>query len=66
MPPVWIQSIQTLLEVVDDLDRQITEIERELVERAMEVELTDHFGYEPHPEPPGGTGTRATGDAPRR
>ncbi len=30
MPPVWIQSIQTLLEVVDDLDRQITEIEREL------------------------------------
>ncbi len=64
MPPVWIQSIQTLLEVVDDLDRQITEIERELVERAMEVELTDHLGYAPHAEPPGGTGTRATAPPP--
>jgi transposase len=30
VPPVWIQSIQTLLEVVDDLDRQIAQIELEL------------------------------------
>ncbi len=30
VPPVWIQSIRTLLEVVDDLDRQITQIELEL------------------------------------
>jgi transposase len=30
VPPVWIQSIRTLLEVVDDLDRQITAIELEL------------------------------------
>jgi transposase len=30
VPPVWIQSVQTLLEVVDDLDRQITQIELEL------------------------------------
>ena len=30
VPAVWIQSIRTLLEVVDDLDRQITQIELEL------------------------------------
>lgn len=30
VPAVWIESVQTLLEVVDDLDRQITQIEREL------------------------------------
>ena len=30
VPGVWIQSIRTLLEVVDDLDRQITAIEQEL------------------------------------
>ena len=31
---------------------------KRLVERAMEVELTDHLGYEPHQEPPGGADTR--------
>ena len=30
VPAVWIQSIATLLEVVDDLDRQIAQIELEL------------------------------------
>jgi transposase len=30
MPPVWLTSITTLLAVIDDLDRQITPIEREL------------------------------------
>ena len=30
---------------------------KRLVERAMEVELTDALGYEPHQEPPGGVGT---------
>jgi hypothetical protein len=29
---------------------------KRLVERAMEVELTDHLGCEPHQEPPGGAG----------
>ncbi len=29
------------------------------VERAMEVELPDHLGYEPHQEPAGGTGNPA-------
>jgi hypothetical protein len=37
---------------------------KRLVERATEVELTDHLGYEPRREPPGGTGTRATGRPP--
>ena len=30
VPTVWLQSIQTLLSVIDDLDRQIAPIEREL------------------------------------
>jgi transposase len=30
LPLVWLQSIRTLLSVIDDLDRQITPIEREL------------------------------------
>jgi hypothetical protein len=33
----------------------LAELTKRLVERAMEVELTDHLGYEPHQEPPGGT-----------
>ena len=37
------------------------QLTKRLVERAMEVELTDHLGYEPHQEPPGGPGTPATG-----
>jgi len=31
------------------------------VERALEVEITDHLGYEPHREPPGGTGNTRNG-----
>ena len=30
MPPVWLESIKTLLLVIDDLERQIAPIEREL------------------------------------
>ena len=32
-----------------------------LVERALAVELTDHLGYEPHREPPGGVGNTRNG-----
>ena len=32
-----------------------SQLTKRLVERALEVELTDHLGYEPHTEPPGGT-----------
>jgi putative transposase len=38
---------------------------KRLVERAMEVELTDHLGYEPHREPPGGTGNIRNGSTPK-
>ncbi len=34
---------------------------KRLVERAMEVELTEHVGYEPHCEPPGGGGNTRNG-----
>jgi putative transposase len=37
------------------------ELTKRLVERALEVELTDHLGYEPHREPPGGTGNTRNG-----
>ena len=43
----------------------LAELTKRLVERAMEVELTDHVGYEPHCEPPGGAGTRATARRPK-
>ena len=38
---------------------------KRLVERAMEVELTDHLGYEPHQEPPGGAGNTRNGTSPK-
>ena len=38
---------------------------KRLVERAMEVELTDHLGYEPHCEPPGGAGNIRNGSTPK-
>jgi putative transposase len=37
------------------------QLTKRLVERALEVELTDHLGYEPHAEPPGGTGNTRNG-----
>jgi putative transposase len=39
----------------------LSQLTKRLVERAMEVELTDHLGYEPHLEPPGGTGNARNG-----
>src|ERR1700736_3395163 len=40
------------------------QLTKRLVERAMEVELTDHLGYEPHQEPAGGTGNTRNGSTP--
>ncbi len=37
------------------------ELTKRLVERALEVELTDQLGYESHHEPPGGTGNARNG-----
>jgi putative transposase len=39
----------------------LSQLTKRLVERAMEVELTDHLGYESHQEPPGGTGNTRNG-----
>jgi putative transposase len=39
----------------------LSQLTKRLVERAMEVELTDHLGYEHHQEPPGGTGNTRNG-----
>jgi putative transposase len=33
----------------------LADLTRRLVERALSAELTEHLGYEPHLEPPGGT-----------
>src|SRR6185437_15732051 len=44
----------------------LAQLTKRLVERAMEVELTDHLGYEPHAEPPGGTGNTRNGTSPKR
>ena len=43
----------------------LSRLTRRLVERAMEVEMTDHLGYEPHREPPGGTGNTRNGGTPK-
>jgi putative transposase len=43
----------------------LAQLTRRLVERAMEVELTDHLGYEPHQEPPGGAGNTRNGTSPK-
>jgi putative transposase len=42
------------------------QLTKRLLERAMEVELTDHLGYERHAEPPGGAGNTRNGSTPKR
>jgi putative transposase len=41
------------------------ELTKRLVERAMAAELTEHLGYEPHVEPPGGAGNQRNGSTPK-
>ena len=43
----------------------LAELTKRLVERAMEVELTEHVGYEPHQEPLGGAGNTRNGTTPK-
>jgi putative transposase len=43
----------------------LAQLTQRLVERALEVELTDHVGYERHQEPPGGTGNTRNGRTPK-
>src|SRR3954471_556740 len=46
-------------------DGLLGDLTRRLVERALGAELTDHLGYEPHAEPPGGTGNARNGSTPK-
>jgi putative transposase len=41
------------------------QLTKRLLERAMEVELTDHLGYEHGESPPGGTGNTRNGSTPK-
>jgi putative transposase len=43
----------------------LSQLTKRLVERAMEVELTDHLGFDAHQEPPGGTGNTRNGSTPK-
>jgi putative transposase len=43
----------------------LAQLTKRLVERAMEVELTDHVGYEAHCEPPGGAANQRNGTTPK-
>ncbi len=39
----------------------LSQLTKRLIERALEVELTDHVGYDRHHEPPGGAGNTCNG-----
>ena len=43
----------------------LSQLTKRLVERALEVELTDHLGYELHQEPLGGAGNTRNGSTPK-
>src|SRR4051794_35047074 len=43
----------------------LAQLTKRLMERALEAELTDHLGYEPHAERPGGTGNPRNGCTPK-
>ena len=43
----------------------LAQLTKRLIERALEVELTEHVGYEPHAEPAGGAGNTRSGAASR-
>ena len=43
----------------------LAQLTKRLVERAMDAELTDHVGYEPHCEPPGGAGNQRNWTSPK-
>jgi len=43
----------------------LAQLTKRLLERALEVELTDHLGFEPHQEPSGGAGNTRNGSTPK-
>jgi putative transposase len=44
----------------------LAQLTKRLVERALAGELSEHLGYAPHQEPPGGTGNTRNGSTPKR
>ncbi len=44
----------------------LSQLTKRLVERALQAELTEHLGYEPHQEPPGGVGNTRNGSTAKR
>ena len=44
----------------------LAQLTKRLVERALSAELTEHLGYEPHQEPPGGVGNTRNGSTAKR
>jgi putative transposase len=44
----------------------LSPLTKRLVERALEVEIIDHLGFERHQEPPGGTGNTRNGSTSKR
>jgi putative transposase len=43
----------------------LAQLTKRLVERALSAELTEYLGYEPHQEPPGGSGNTRNGLTPK-
>jgi putative transposase len=43
----------------------LAQLTKRLVERALQAELSEHLGYEPHQEPPGGVGNTRNGSTPK-
>jgi putative transposase len=43
----------------------LAQLTKRLVERALAGELSEHLGYAPHQEPPGGTGNTRNGWTPK-
>jgi putative transposase len=43
----------------------LARLTKRLVERALQAELTEHLGYAPHEEPPGGVGNTRNGSTPK-
>jgi putative transposase len=43
----------------------LAQLTKRLVERVLQAELTEHLGYAPHREPPGGVGNSRNGSTPK-
>jgi putative transposase len=68
LPDAMVDELLAGAQTGEDITGQgglLSQLTKRLVERAMEVELTDHLGYEHHQEPPGGAGNTRNGSTPK-